>query len=602
MIKGDDVRANNDSQEDKNRRREDDGLAAKYRSGAIIVLVLLLVALLLWVASSLSEPPVECVTMRKALARIPMEGPDETFSFIDDQVIVTGPASEFREVLDGFDLELIRKCDLNYLDGASGRMDETQQRLPFLDGARGKLTMRLYRIGSGGSVTEVVQAINSAGRSSQVYADPNLLTGHSVCGNPEHTGGGSPFGGIPDLLPVGEEAAVKLFWDQWAFQQVGVGWWFKRELAGAAAAHHGEGVLVGVFDTSPFPDPWNGVANGEGAPVIDTREVVKWVNPTMDVEPLTLKVSYPKMINTIAANDSVTVTNEMTPVGDVRDHGLFVAGLVHAVAPASDLRLIRVLNEIGCGDLFTLNEALMRFIGEVERERGTLNGVVINLSLGVRDNLTSGIHAQEDLTLARCGSGDRGDEIVSLCITLFDARDKGAVIVAAAGNESNGDGDPPSAQIPAAYGFVFGVEASNQNGERACFSNEGDVRAPGGEGGPVKDVLCASVVGECFDESNLNQAGDCAEGVIGPVLFPPEGSAYWSTHYGYWSGTSFATPLVSGLAALILQAEGVPAGTSSGPTASSSNQNLVTMTIRCGAATLEGVINVPVTLTDDCLP
>ena len=60
-----------------------------------------------------------------------------------------------------------------------------------------------------------------------------------------------------------------------------------------------------------------------------------------------------------------------------------MAGLIRAVAPGSEIRLIRVLNEHGCGDLFTLNKALFRFIADMETEPRTLDGTVINLSLGL---------------------------------------------------------------------------------------------------------------------------------------------------------------------------------------------------------------------------
>jgi subtilisin family serine protease len=189
-------------------------------------------------------------------------------------------------------------------------------------------------------------------------------------------------------------------------------------------------------------------------------------------------------------------------------------------------------------------------------------------------------------------------EIVSLCETLHDASGQGAVIVAAAGNEHNGEGEPPPAQLPAAYDFVLAAEASNEEGKRACFSNRGDVRAPGGEGGPVGQDGCASVVHKCSADCTEK----CSDGVIGPVLFPPNGNAYWPTHYGYWSGTSFSAPLVSGLAALVLEADGVQSGSGDVEPQGVSNQDLVSETVLCGAKATApaGVINVTATLTD-CL-
>ena len=68
----------------------------------------------------------------------------------------------------------------------------------------------------------------------------------------------------------------------------------------------------------------------------------------------------------------------VTPTTNVVDHGLFVAGLVHAIAPESKIELIQVLNRRGCGDLQTLNKSLMQFIAEKHRERG-LRAIAINV-------------------------------------------------------------------------------------------------------------------------------------------------------------------------------------------------------------------------------
>jgi hypothetical protein len=154
----------------------------------------------------------------------------------------------------------------------------------------------------------------------------------------------------------------------------------------------------------------------------------------LDVDPLALTVLYPTLVNTqtVPMADSTTATDQITVV-DVRDHGLFVAGLVHAVAPASEIRLISVLNESGCGDLFLLGTELGHFVGEVTEERAKakkgqkpLEGVVINLSLGVRD-LTLEDVASPD----KCAPKD-DDPVGLLCQVLSNAHEEGAVIVAAA--------------------------------------------------------------------------------------------------------------------------------------------------------------------------
>jgi subtilisin family serine protease len=125
------------------------------------------------------------------------------------------------------------------------------------------------------------------------------------------------------------------------------------------------------------------------------------------------------------------------------------------------------------------------------------------------------------------------------------------VVVAAAGNESTPNKVLP-ANMPAMMENVIGVAASNNDFERSCFANLGDLSAPGGDGGQarvnekldVKDRDCVPRAQDC-------DGPDCGYGVIGPALEPRP-----HTGYIFWTGSSFSTPMVSGLAALVQQAGG----------------------------------------------
>ncbi|HKF36074.1 MAG TPA: hypothetical protein VKB35_04175, partial [Ktedonobacteraceae bacterium] len=67
------------------------------------------------------------------------------------------------------------------------------------------------------------------------------------------------------------------------------------------------------------------------------------------------------------------------------DHGIFVAGLIRDVAPNARIRLIRILNDFGGGDLYNLFAALT----DLERElvEGDIHHLVVNLSLNIMPDI-----------------------------------------------------------------------------------------------------------------------------------------------------------------------------------------------------------------------
>ena len=159
----------------------------------------------------------------------------------------------------------------------------------------------------------------------------------------------------------------------------------------------------------------------------------------------------------------------------------------------------------------------------------------------------------------------------------------GLTVVAAAGNGSSGKHPALDAEFPASQPYAIGVMASNYKDDRSCFSNDGQVAAPGGDGidrGTRQDEKC-----QCpWEVEGIER---WKYGLIGPVL--PD--RQFPQGFARWIGTSFATPLVSGLAALVLHEGG-------GTVTPQAVWAIIRDNARAAAGTLppKKIIDVPATL------
>ncbi len=469
--------------------------------------------------------------------------------YVQDQVVLSGSRAQVDAALrhaQGVQLEPLERLEFSGLS------------LPAECPVPEDFVVALYRIeGFRPDVERAIRALQDtpAGRDGGITAEPNWLTGHpwEPEGSPWEPEGspwepeGSPWepegSGAPRSATrrLEVDAQPEWFSSQWAWEAI--------DLAGGLKSADGRGVLVGVFDTSPY----------DFAP--GTRNYTRVVPFVRWPAPMKLSVSHP----VFAAEPGAAPR----PLPDVRNHGLFVAGLIHAVAPKAQLYLVRVLNSHNRGDLFTLLREVFLFL---QRHRGA-GSMVLNLSLGIR------------VPPPEAGFGLPA-EVRALYYLTRAARCLGAVVVAAAGNESGPQMALP-ANLPAQWEHVIGVAASTAEGRRACFSNRGDLAAPGGDGArrPLR-VAPQAMTEQCVPAVRACDGPECAYGLIGPALEDPA-----RTGFIFWSGSSFAAPLVSGLAALAFQA-GKGAYTPED----------VEALLRCGAAPAEdealgaGIINVRSTL------
>jgi hypothetical protein len=356
------------------------------------------------------------------------------------------------------------------------------------------------------------------------------------------TGMGSPWADGMVQFAATVNQAQDAFQNQWAFRQIGLA--PNRE---GLEGHEGQGILVGIFDN--YPEPRSG------------SHRIDWVSP-----PLTVAVSgYQdwiaeqghKAIQDLDVvpqswTEALTLLPDATPIDD---HGLVVASLIHAVAPQSTIHIYRVLDENGLGDLFTLDAALHAFIGDYFENREAhpdeVKGAVINLSLGFPAPLP-------EWMMIAIVSGAADPELFEQAKAMYDGLPKGPaslttlltaagcmdiVAVAAGGNREL------MLQTPATSGSAIAVAASADTCEMACFSSLGSIMAPGGNG----KECCAPPSWEGCMSKPPEECEDARYGVIGAVVPDRDDSP----GYAFGAGSSFSTALVSGQAALLLEA-GVP--------------------------------------------
>ncbi|WP_395576007.1 S8/S53 family peptidase [Streptomyces sp. BK79] len=226
-------------------------------------------------------------------------------------------------------------------------------------------------------------------------------------------------------------------------------------------------------------------------------------------------------------------------------HGTFIAGLVAAVAPNTDVTVLGTLNDAGAILESELGEKLFEAVDRSGWPE------VLSLSAGTPNGRTDGL--------------------LGVHAFMEELRDQRTLLVAAAGN--NGSATPfwPAAyaDLPGWERSVLSVGALRGDGEYgACFSNHGGwvkVYAPGerltsaltGFATPVPYVYQHSTYDAC--RYGFGYACTCQyprhSGVLSePGQAPAKPDQVMFEGHAQWSGTSFATPVVAGLVASYMTA------------------------------------------------
>lgn len=197
-------------------------------------------------------------------------------------------------------------------------------------------------------------------------------------------------------------------------------------------------------------------------------------------------------------------------------HGTFVAGVIKCLAPGARVEVEGALTHGGAVYESDICEQLEQALDEDDLPQ------LISISAGTYTRKNLGLLGFEIL-MAKKGADDGVKTIV----------------IAAAGNDESND-----PFYPAAYDWVVGVGSVDLDGKRSKFSNYGkwvDVYARG------RDLVNAFPVGTYTCHYPENKTPQTQSGT--PDVRHFDGLARWS-------GTSFATPMVTGAIAAHMSATG----------------------------------------------
>jgi hypothetical protein len=513
-----------------------------------------------------NNPPVnqgaedlECPPLNSSLAASPQF--ERNGDIVNGQIILVGVRGDIIVVLNEYQAWLIE----NEMESPFENPDEPLTRIDLLtfENEESDLEILLYQLDSGVEVWDIVEQINTLINENglgNVVAEPNFITGDcpgcsgGIGGDPCPGCSGGIGGDITGNFGTVLDFGRYQFLNQWAFDRndgyQGDIRLFDQTYAWTAASSSqtvftGKDIEIAVFDT--VPEGLN-----EGYNRIDWASV-----------PFDLCVWRPGLM--IASQPATQ--HSINPIKiNAEEHGLFVTGLAQGVAPEARYILVQALNANAQGDVVSLLYGMNQYANYRRGSDGTLRNTVINLSLGL------GFGDEPDRTPLQAGDffaaireiyADAGREFdethltppygstaLSLAFSIYES--EGAVIVAAAGNDRV---DRP--QIPAAFPYVLGVSASTIDLDLSSFSNYGDIGAPGGDGdGYEENPDIAQLCSQSPDG-----IGECSYAVISIISRNPADltNGVQNPGFGFWAGSSMSTPMVSGLAALLLdKCGGIP--------------------------------------------
>lgn len=327
--------------------------------------------------------------------------------------------------------------------------------------------------------------------------------------------------------------------------------------------NRGDGISVAILDTAPTADALTAAydkwvtraTSGAPHPILKRLWNETGINPRLQLIPM----SQP-------TKDRLSKYSIEDHPYSISDHGLFVAGIIDTLAPDATLYLYEALNDRGVCD----SQSVLAGIDWIQNNQ-KIKRVVVNCSLFVLIPFDDK-HFRKDLAETFPNvfpwNDDEGlknwlkaqAKFSELTFQSFHTPDR--TVVAAAGNDWHHGGgqnqERPLTRFPAAFDSVLGVGALEDVGHHqpAFYSNRDD---------NPESLGVSAFGGGLNDGKDENGKDKDSQGMIGVYISPdfpdPKGQGKTITNqngWARWAGTSFATPLVSGLATAIMSDPLVP--------------------------------------------
>ena len=329
----------------------------------------------------------------------------------------------------------------------------------------------------------------------------------------------------------------------------------------------GDGVTVFILDA--FPE--RGVIARAARDAGDDNLLLRSVNETVTFDYRFM--SGIQDVQEIGATNGTFVGKDVYgrhyPI-HLEDHGLFIAGIVRDLAPQARIECIRVLDDLCVGDVNVIVHALNQIYFRKALRSGDLHDkpVVVNLSLVIPTD------KEADSQKVKTDIGGFNNVWANLKHAIKTLSDIGVIIAASAGNEGDeremSDPFRPDALYPAKFANapdsidgIIPVGAVDSCGKVTSYSCYPGPRGVATYGGEVPSVVPPSPPYPTSNDPDVRPS-DMPRGIYSSVEFPPlsldpPAQYYTSPNdhaWAYWVGTSFATPIISALAARVLEAGG----------------------------------------------